>query len=94
MCAPGFFGDAVNLKDCTSEFSHLLLIKNLFYSMNFFIIGCVCAAAGTEFCDSYSGKCVCHPNVVGEKCDRCLKDHYGFESGRGCEVNRKLKQLN
>lgn len=26
------------------------------------------------------------PNVVGEKCDRCEDDHWGFESGYGCRA--------
>lgn len=39
---------------------------------------------GTDHCDSSSGKCVCKPNVIGEKCDRCEIHHYGFQSGRGC----------
>lgn len=46
--------------------------------------GCVCDKLGTENCDSYSGTCHCYPNVIGEKCDRCEPDHFGFESGRGC----------
>lgn len=63
LCAPGFYGDAVNLKDCQS---------------------CICDAVGTEHCDNFIGTCNCYPNVIGEKCDRCEVDHYGFESGRGC----------
>lgn len=39
---------------------------------------------GMDHCESFSGKCVCKPNVVGEKCDRCEVEHYGFQSGRGC----------
>jgi len=63
LCAPGFYGDAVLLKDCKS---------------------CICDDVGTDHCDSTTGTCVCHQNVDGEKCDRCLDDHYGFESGYGC----------
>lgn len=39
---------------------------------------------GTDHCDSYTGECVCKPNVVGEKCDVCAFEHYGFQSGAGC----------
>lgn len=41
---------------------------------------------GTEHCDSYSGICECWPNVVGDKCDRCEIEHYGFSSGEGCTL--------
>ena len=63
LCAPGYYGDAILLKDC----------KN-----------CVCDPMGTEHCDSFIGTCNCYPNVVGEKCDRCEDDHYGFDSHQGC----------
>lgn len=39
---------------------------------------------GTSECSSFTGLCECHPNVIGEKCDRCAPDHYGFSSCRGC----------
>ncbi|XP_058457360.1 laminin subunit alpha [Malaya genurostris] len=65
LCAPGFYGDAVQLKDCQS---------------------CICDTVGTEHCDNFIGTCNCYPNVIGEKCDRCEEDHYGFESGRGCNL--------
>lgn len=45
---------------------------------------CDCDETGTDFCDNTVGTCHCLPNVVGEKCDRCEDDHYGFESRRGC----------
>lgn len=63
LCAPGFYGDAIVLKDCKT---------------------CICDTLGTDHCDPASGTCVCHQNVEGEKCDRCLDDHYGFETGYGC----------
>lgn len=65
LCAPGFFGDAVQLKSCQS---------------------CICDTYGMERCNSYTGTCECHPNVVGEKCDRCADNHYGFKSGQGCRA--------
>jgi laminin alpha 3/5 len=36
-------------------------------------------------CDSYNGICECHENVIGDKCDRCQDDHYGFSSCQGCQ---------
>jgi len=63
LCAPGYFGDAVQLKDCQT---------------------CDCSTCGTRECDSHTGQCQCHNSVVGEKCDRCQADHYGFNSCQGC----------
>ncbi|XP_011495348.1 PREDICTED: laminin subunit alpha [Ceratosolen solmsi marchali] len=64
LCAPGFFGDAIEKKDCKS---------------------CFCDQCGMKRCDSYNGVCQCHENVIGDKCDRCADDHYGFSSCRGCQ---------
>ncbi|XP_063239907.1 laminin subunit alpha [Bacillus rossius redtenbacheri] len=64
LCAPGFFGDAVELKDCRS---------------------CHCDECGTQRCDSATGKCQCHRRVIGEKCDRCEVEHFGFASCQGCQ---------
>ncbi|XP_014252287.1 laminin subunit alpha [Cimex lectularius] len=62
-CKPGYFGDAVTLKNCQS---------------------CSCHKHGTFRCDDVTGACECHPNVEGEKCDRCTENHYLFESSQGC----------
>ncbi|XP_018320894.1 laminin subunit alpha [Agrilus planipennis] len=45
---------------------------------------CDCDNYGRERCDSHTGQCICKPNVEGEKCDRCVAEHYGFQSGQGC----------
>lgn len=63
MCAPGYYGDAITLKDCQP---------------------CICDETGTERCDSYTGTCQCLPNVIGEKCEGCQVEHYGFMSREGC----------
>ncbi|KAF7990369.1 hypothetical protein HCN44_000174 [Aphidius gifuensis] len=45
---------------------------------------CDCGiGADTIPCDSFTGICICLPGVVGNKCDRCDKDHYGL-SKNGC----------
>lgn len=49
-----------------------------------FCLACVCDKLGTDHCDSYTGECICKNNVIGEKCDRCEDNHYGFSTGRGC----------
>ncbi|KAK6627792.1 hypothetical protein RUM44_010271 [Polyplax serrata] len=45
---------------------------------------CDCIPCGTYHCESYTGQCECHKNVVGERCDRCADDHFGFSQCRGC----------
>ena len=52
----------------------------------FFLIltACVCDDLGTDFCNHTTGDCHCKRNVIGEKCDRCELEHYGFQSGSGC----------
>lgn len=64
LCAPGFYGDAIERKDCRT---------------------CSCKQCGMEKCDSYNGICQCKKNVVGEECDRCAINHFGFESCNGCQ---------
>ena len=46
--------------------------------------GCHCDQCGTAECNNSDGQCQCHANVVGEKCDRCQRDHFGFNSCNGC----------
>jgi hypothetical protein len=41
---------------------------------------CTCDRLGTEICDHFTGECTCLPGVEGEKCDRCVADHWGYES--------------
>lgn len=53
--------------------------------LNFCFLGCTCNDTGTYRCDNYNGKCECLPNVIGDRCDRCDYDHYGFDSGYGCQ---------
>lgn len=50
------------------------------------ILACICAELGTSFCDNFVGTCHCQNNVIGDKCDRCEVDHYGFDSGLGCKA--------
>ncbi|XP_066588247.1 laminin subunit alpha [Prorops nasuta] len=64
LCKPGFFGDAIDRKDCQS---------------------CLCDTCGMEECDNRNGQCHCKENVVGEKCDSCEVNHYGFNSCDGCK---------
>lgn len=50
---------------------------------------CNCNEYGTDNnsihnCDHLTGQCRCLPNVIGRNCDRCLDNHYGLSSGKGC----------
>ncbi|KAK2859145.1 hypothetical protein Q5P01_003765 [Channa striata] len=56
---------------------------------------CTCYSAGTApqacsspdecECDQETGQCPCHPNVVGQNCDRCAADTWNIASGTGCQ---------
>lgn len=49
------------------------------------LLACDCSAEGSRFstCDPVSGQCVCHPNVVGQRCDRCSPGSYDFPLCQG-----------
>ena len=53
-------------------------------------LACNCDPQGSEsaICDDWGGQCVCKPNVIGRRCDRCAPGTYGFGPA-GCR--RKLK---
>ncbi|KAM4700936.1 laminin subunit beta-3 [Discoglossus pictus] len=49
---------------------------------------CSCNPTGTQRdqpCDAETGLCKCLPNVVGQRCDQCVSQHWNLASGRGCE---------
>merc|ERR1712130_674577 len=47
---------------------------------------CDCDREGTEECDYNTGQCKCRPGVEGDRCDRCMADHWGFDvhGASGC----------
>ncbi|KAG8193252.1 hypothetical protein JTE90_005598 [Oedothorax gibbosus] len=45
---------------------------------------CDCDICGSRDCDHSTGECICHQNVEGTECDRCLENHWGFNSCAGC----------
>uniref|UniRef100_A0AC35TUM0 Laminin subunit alpha n=1 Tax=Rhabditophanes sp. KR3021 TaxID=114890 RepID=A0AC35TUM0_9BILA len=47
---------------------------------------CDCDQNGSEECDKTTGTCKCLENVEGERCDRCIADSFGIESGEGCTL--------
>ena len=48
-----------------------------------YFTGCSCDECGTRNCEHFSGVCECFENVIGEDCDRCAQNHWGFAS---CQV--------
>lgn len=44
-----------------------------------------CDCPLTALCEKDTGKCICPPHVVGEKCDQCEPYTYGFHQIIGCE---------
>ena len=64
---------------CDNLYLHVIL------SFCWVLAVCNCNSLGSlsAVCNT-SGQCFCKPAVEGEKCDRCIPDHYNFESGQGC----------
>ncbi|XP_069937838.1 laminin subunit alpha-like, partial [Cherax quadricarinatus] len=48
-------------------------------------VGCTCDECGTRNCQHFSGVCECYGNVIGDQCERCAPDHWGFASCQGCQ---------
>uniref|UniRef100_T1IRE1 Laminin subunit beta-1 n=1 Tax=Strigamia maritima TaxID=126957 RepID=T1IRE1_STRMM len=51
---------------------------------------CVCNFLGVDpqagACNRITGQCPCLPNVIGQKCDECERNHWKLASGEGCEA--------
>uniref|UniRef100_A0A0N4ZLJ9 Laminin subunit alpha n=1 Tax=Parastrongyloides trichosuri TaxID=131310 RepID=A0A0N4ZLJ9_PARTI len=47
---------------------------------------CGCSASGSlSFnCKEYGGQCLCKPNIIGRKCDKCAPGYYSFPSCLKC----------
>ncbi|KAF3703025.1 Laminin subunit alpha-2 [Channa argus] len=45
---------------------------------------CECSHLGNN-CDANSGQCICPPNTIGERCDRCAPNHWGHDIITGCK---------
>ena len=50
------------------------------------ILECGCNLTGSRnrSCSGSEGVCACLPGVAGNKCDRCLPQHFGYDDGSGC----------
>ena len=51
--------------------------------MNKIFAECFCNEDGSQSisCDDKDGKCICNPNVVGDKCDQCTFGCHDFANG-------------
>ncbi|CAD5215290.1 unnamed protein product [Bursaphelenchus okinawaensis] len=45
---------------------------------------CQCDQCGSDYCDNKSGQCQCKPLIIGEKCDKCAENSWGFDGCTGC----------
>uniref|UniRef100_A0A3B4ES20 Laminin subunit alpha-2 n=1 Tax=Pundamilia nyererei TaxID=303518 RepID=A0A3B4ES20_9CICH len=45
---------------------------------------CQCSHVGNN-CDANTGQCICPPNTIGERCDRCAPNHWGHDIVTGCK---------
>lgn len=51
------------------------------------IAACQCSHVGDN-CDATTGQCICPPNTIGERCDRCAPNHWGHDIITGCKVGQ------
>lgn len=49
-------------------------------------LACECSHVGNN-CDTNTGQCICPPNTIGERCDRCTPNHWGHDIVTGCKVS-------
>ena len=50
----------------------------MYYKLIFLECKCNLKGSKGEQCDEPSGKCICKPNVIGNKCKECEKKFYKF----------------
>ena len=54
------------------------------YRQDHFSKGCSCNADGSDGACDVTGKCPCkNENIIGDKCDSCAENHYGFPTCSG-----------
>ncbi len=58
-------------------------------SVSVCLAACQCAHVGNN-CDANTGQCICPPNTVGERCDKCAPNHWGHDISSGCKVRHIL----
>lgn len=65
-------------------------LKMLFCCFSLFLIftheACECSHLGNN-CDPHTGRCICPPNTIGERCDKCAPNHWGHDIISGCKVS-------
>uniref|UniRef100_A0A8D2JD09 Laminin subunit alpha 3 n=1 Tax=Varanus komodoensis TaxID=61221 RepID=A0A8D2JD09_VARKO len=44
--------------------------------------------AGNPECNRINGQCNCKPNIIGQRCDQCAPDSYGFPNCKPCKCKR------
>ncbi|KRZ28597.1 Laminin-like protein epi-1 [Trichinella pseudospiralis] len=47
---------------------------------------CSCNQCGSDWCDADTGQCQCKTNVVGDNCDHCADNAWGFNYCQGCQM--------
>ncbi|KAH0622297.1 hypothetical protein JD844_024476 [Phrynosoma platyrhinos] len=50
------------------------------------IASCECSHLGNN-CDPITGRCICPPNTVGQRCEKCAPNHWGHDIISGCKMN-------
>ncbi|XP_044280230.1 laminin subunit alpha-3 [Varanus komodoensis] len=44
--------------------------------------------AGNPECNRINGQCKCRPGIIGQRCDQCAPDSYGFPNCKPCKCKR------
>ncbi|KAL9980332.1 hypothetical protein ACROYT_G008904 [Oculina patagonica] len=75
-----FFIDPVSGRQCRED------VFSLTVRFNGEPLKCRCNVLGSRatVCDEFGGQCLCRPNVVGRRCDRCKLGHSGYPRCRRC----------
>uniref|UniRef100_A0A3B4B885 Laminin subunit alpha 2 n=1 Tax=Periophthalmus magnuspinnatus TaxID=409849 RepID=A0A3B4B885_9GOBI len=67
---------------CRADFDYFPQIMS--FTVNFGLQTCDCSHVGDN-CDANTGQCICPPNTMGERCDRCAPNHWGHDITTGCK---------
>lgn len=56
-----------------------------------FFLGCDPCNKKGHICDPNNGKCVCPYLTLGEECEECIANSWGYNPHEGCKVSRVVE---
>lgn len=54
-----------------------------------YFIGCDPCDKPGHICDPLNGRCVCPPYTTGSRCQKCVRNAWGYDPIKGCKVRLK-----